>query len=90
MTQYDFDGKSESFKIETVRIDGNNGIKIFPYNITDRLYVEGKLTQPLEIYDSSGKKIGFYENTNSIDMSNYSTGLYLIKIGTEITKVFKN
>lgn len=90
LTQYDFDGKSESFKIETVRIDGNNDIKIFPYNITDRLYVEGKLTQPLEIYDSSGKKIGFYENTNSIDMSNYSTGLYLIKIGTEITKVFKN
>jgi len=51
---------------------------LFPYNMTDTDITD------LEIYDVTMKKINFNGlNKNAIDVSDFSDGVYMLKVRTE-------
>lgn len=66
---------SNNFSIE-------NKISIYPNPSTNVINIEGNISNNynIEVYDLIGKQIGNYKNKKSIDVSNFISGIYLIKI----------
>ena len=69
---------------------------IYPNPVTEKLYVTGKNLSKVSkaaIYDVSGKLIqeinNPFNNFNSIDVSNYKTGIYILKIDENSYKFLK-
>lgn len=60
----------------------NNKISIYPNPTSDVINIQTNNTTDfnIEIYDVVGKQIGSYKNQKSIDISNLTSGMYLIKI----------
>jgi len=70
--------------------------EIYPNPVTEKLYVTGKNLSKVSkaaIYDVSGKLIleinNPFNNFNSIDVSNYKTGIYILKINENSYKFLK-
>ena len=70
--------------------------EIYPNPVTEKLYVTGKNLSKVSkaaIYDVSGKLIqeinNPFNNFNSIDVSNYKTGIYILKIDENSYKFLK-
>ena len=70
--------------------------EIYPNPVTVKLYVTGKNLSKVSkaaIYDVSGKLIqeinNPFNNFNSIDVSNYKTGIYILKIDENTYKFLK-
>lgn len=59
-----------------------NKISIYPNPSTNVVNIEGNTSSNynIEVYDLIGKQIGSYKNEKSIDVSNFISGIYLIKI----------
>ena len=73
-------------------------LKLYPNPTTDYVFVEMDETwvsdtkEPLMVYDIHGKLLQSLPVTNMrmrIDLSSYPAGLYLIKLGKEVSKVIK-
>ena len=73
-------------------------LKLYPNPTTDYVFVEMDETwvsdakEPLMVYDIHGKLLQSLLVTNMrmrIDLSSYPAGLYLIKLGKEVSKVIK-
>ncbi|HCO19831.1 MAG TPA: endonuclease I, partial [Flavobacteriaceae bacterium] len=69
---------------------------IYPNPVSEKLYIRGKNISKVSkaaIYDVSGKLIqeinNPFNNFNSIDVSNYKTGIYILKIDENSYKFLK-
>ncbi|MGN0033157.1 MAG: T9SS type A sorting domain-containing protein [Candidatus Limimorpha sp.] len=54
-------------------------VKIYPNPVDGILHIEGENLGVIDIYDITGRKAGSYENVNVIDMSDYKSGLYVVR-----------
>ncbi len=67
-------------------------ITIYPNPVKETLFVACNNNSSLELFNILGKHIYTNKNNHSIDMSNYTKGVYLLKVTDEIdgyTKTFK-
>jgi hypothetical protein len=67
-------------------------IRCFPNPVEQTLFIESKnLLDNLTIYNSIGQEVLWIDgSTNSIDMSNFETGIYLLKINiNDATKIIR-
>jgi rhamnogalacturonan endolyase len=83
---------SSTLSIEDSGTKNSSSIKIYPNPTSGELYISGVYSGTIEVYDSMGKSlIKKSSNTiNSVDLSTYPKGLYLVKITQETgVKVFK-
>jgi len=65
-------------------------LKIYPNPVVDELTIDiAKNIDKIEYYTISGKKIGESKNTKIIDFSNTKPGIYILKIYTEKSVIFK-
>ncbi|MFI0428796.1 T9SS type A sorting domain-containing protein [Mariniflexile sp. HMF6888] len=83
---------NNTLSIEDSGTKNSSSIKIYPNPTTGKLYISKVYSGTIEVYDSMGKSlIKKSSNTiNSIDLSTYPKGLYLVKITQETgVKVFK-
>lgn len=64
--------------------EDNSFISFYPNPVSDYLYLENnEMINSLEITDSNGKTVMIKDNSESIDMSHLSTGIYFIKVSTK-------
>ena len=83
---------SSTLSMEDSGTKNSSSIKIYPNPTTGKLYISGVYSGTIEVYDSMGKSlIKKSSNTiNSVDLSTYPKGLYLVKITQETgVEVFK-
>ncbi len=83
---------NSTLSIEESGTKNSSSIKTYPNPTTGELYISGVYSGTIEVYDSMGKSlIKKSSNTiNSVDLSTYPKGLYLVKITQETgVKVFK-
>jgi len=64
---------------------------VYPTYTTDFLNIETDLTETsYKIYDLSGKLINEDKNQTKIDVSNYSSGLYMLHFSADnLSKTYK-
>ena len=72
----------------TVSVDVKNKIQIFPTIVDNTLNVISEETLISEIFNISGKRI-LKSNSSSIDVSDISRGVYIIKVGNRTQKFIK-
>jgi hypothetical protein len=92
---YDFGGKQriygsqidlscyEYFQTFAIISENVNDLEVSVYpNPTSNLlnFTSNHEIDLIEIYDLSGKRINSFVNTKSIDISNYNSGVYIVKI----------
>jgi len=63
--------------VEWYEADAISSLKIYP-NPANRLVTFSK-SLDVALYDGNGKRVGVYRNTNSIDVSKFTAGIYFIK-----------
>ena len=80
--------------IDLVKVDVATGISepkqdlvsIFPNPANDKLYITSNKIKSVEIFNFVGSKVATYGNDNIINISDLSTGSYIVKVITD-TKV---
>lgn len=65
-----------------------NGILVYPNPTQDVLFVEGAEAFPLRVYDMQGRLLK-EGNGNHVQVSELSSGTYLLQIGTQIVRFIK-
>jgi len=86
LKQVDINGSFVYSSIRVVNFNSKTGIRILPNPVVDKLYITSDATTPLQsvsVYAADGKQLqqtSKFVPGNSIDMSRYPTGTYLIKI----------
>jgi len=69
-----------------------NNTKIYPNPCIDELTIDVDNTTTVQIFDMSGKMVirqTLMNNSNSINVSNLKTGVYIVREGTFTTKIMK-
>jgi hypothetical protein len=74
--------------------NNQGGVTVYPNPVTDILHITGAETgSNLTLTDISGKillRIAILQNAFSINMSNYSSGIYLLRNENgDVTKIIK-
>lgn len=70
--------------------DLQKSIKIYPNPVSNYLNITNEVSQTIEIYDVSGTMVKKHTlKGDQIDVSNFSKGVYFIKIGNKIGKFVK-
>ena len=59
--------------------DENENIEIYPNPAHDVIYIEGENIGLVEMYNALGQRVFMDENINKIHVSNYPSGIYVIK-----------
>jgi len=86
LKQVDINGSFVYSNIRVVNFNSKAGIKVLPNPVVDKLYITSDATtvfQSVSVYSAEGKQLqqtSKFAPGNSIDMSRYPTGTYLIKI----------
>jgi ELWxxDGT repeat protein len=89
-------GGTKTYRIadQNLGIDSNsikNKIAIYPNPASNRINISIDKATNFEaiIYDTVGKEVGTYKNQKTIDVSNFNSGIYLIKIADLESKTAK-
>ncbi len=101
LKQVDIDAKFEYSATRTATFSTGSSITIMPNPTTDKVFITSALSGTLQLvslYSSEGKimqSIPDFKFGNSISMSNYAPGIYMLKTTdkdgqTEITRIIKN
>ena len=81
LKQVDFDGKSSLSNIVSVRSDRSNAIRVFPIPTTSHINIEGMSGDShIMINDLTGKQVVFAKQTNTLDVSQLTPGVYVLRI----------
>ncbi|WP_299673318.1 T9SS type A sorting domain-containing protein [uncultured Tenacibaculum sp.] len=65
-------------------------ITIYPNPAKNKLKIQSDINiNSIKLYNSLGKEIGLYNNSDEIDVSNLSHGMYLLVVKTEKSKTYK-
>ncbi len=89
LTQVDYDGKSETFEIKSIKIGKGNSFRAFPTETNDVINVEVSENTPINVFDLNGKLLLTTSNTDRISLGNFASGIYYIKSQGEIIKIRK-
>lgn len=93
LNEVDFDGKSEMTRIVSVRVDGNETVRVFPNPATDLLTVESaNALNRIEIFSSNGKlvqRVLSGEKTMRLNIADLPKGLYVISVDGREIKIVK-
>lgn len=98
LKQIDLDGKFVYSQIKSVKIEGQNSLKIYPNPASDFIYIKtfGQKIKSVELLDAKGSSIYKSNNTeNKIDINNKTAGIYFLNIEKVdgklvVKKVLKN
>ena len=90
--EFEFYKISNVTGIEPIKI--KNPISVYPSPTKGIIYVKGDFVEPIpfEIFSSLGKKVTdgvIYSNNEAIDLSRFSSGVYLLKLRNKALKVIK-
>ncbi|MBL7814077.1 MAG: T9SS type A sorting domain-containing protein [Saprospiraceae bacterium] len=88
LRQLDNDGKTALSKIISISIQGKQKLSIYPNPASNLLTVDG-LEGDYQIFNLLGQVILRGQAKTLIDISNLSSGSYLLKVGTEQVKFIK-
>lgn len=69
-------------------LDNKNEFLIYPNPTSEKIYFK-EVVRQMEIFDINGNKIKSFGNVSSIDVSNFSNGIYFIRIKTEKGEISK-
>jgi hypothetical protein len=67
--------------------------KIYPNPVHDKIIISDSneiINAPYEIWDGLGKIVLSGSTTGEIDVSDFQSGIYFLKIGTSVSKIVKN
>lgn len=67
----------------------DNDVRIFPNPTNNTIKIEGKIIDKIEVYSILGKEILTISNANSINVSNFENGIYILKIHFEGMQIIK-
>jgi len=83
---------SDSNQLNISNFDSKNKIDLYPNPTSNilNIKIENILNFKIEIFDFIGKKVGYYKNQTSIDVSHLTSGIYLVKIIDLKTNVFSS
>ncbi len=77
-------GTSAPFDATSLGIFNANGknvmVNLFPNPVTDYLYISTDEKVNVSISSMEGRRLGYYEDARKIDMRNFATGVYLLRI----------
>ena len=71
-------------------IDENNETEcfdIYPNPAQDIIYIEGENIGLVEMYNAYGQRVFIDENVDKINVRNYPSGIYVIKVRDTMKKV---
>ena len=89
----DLDQTSAYSKIEQVKVMSDNALNVYPNPVSKRIYIKSELKiMSIEIVNAAGRK--YYNSTKEnkemdIDVSNWPTGIYVMKINGKEHKFLK-
>lgn len=89
---YDREIGEKSNKSDSLNNTDYNLLKVYPNPTTDFIYIDSnKKIEEVVVYNVSGQMLEMsYENMDTLDFSNYSSGIYFIKVKTDHEeKIFK-
>ena len=66
-----------------------DSLKIYPNPATSEFRIQGKKVDLIEMFNILGSKILEIRNTNTVNVSSFNTGAYLVKITVNDTSVTK-
>lgn len=81
-----------TMKIDDISIDNLSGINevkesnivsVFPNPAKDKLFIDAKNINSIEVYNLTGARVASYGNQNSINISSLAQGTYLVKVITD-------
>ncbi|TYA59315.1 T9SS type A sorting domain-containing protein [Formosa maritima] len=79
------DGPTLSIESETAEV-----IKIFPNPVSETLYIStDQQIETVTLYDLLGKQVLLAKKVNQIEVRNLKSGIYLLKIKTDRSKITK-
>ena len=67
--------------------DGTECFEIYPNPAQDIIYIVGENIGLVEMYNAHGQRVFIDENVDKINVSNYPSGIYVIKVRNTIKKV---
>lgn len=79
-TSATYDATPQPTGIDDANINGNQSVNIYPNPATDYLIIKTSGKVDIAISSIDGKRIGFFKNTNRIDISTLEAGVYLLYI----------
>lgn len=93
LRQIDADGQSDLTRIVSVRVDGNEAVRIYPNPATDVITIEsaGALNR-IDIYNSTGRLIRSsqtLEKSMKVNIADLPTGLYVVNVNGRELKIVK-
>lgn len=93
LKQVDLDGTSTHSRIISLNISGKDDLLLFPNPVSDNLTIQSESgLDTIEIYNMIGIKVASYHpkaSQTTIDLSKFTTGLYLIKANNHFYKIVK-
>jgi hypothetical protein len=63
-------------------------IRVYPNPSNSRVYILGA-TEEIYVHDIMGKEIFSDKDVNSVDISNWESGIYFVKSGDSVVKIIK-
>ena len=65
-------------------------VMVFPNPVSDRLYVQGLETSEVQVFNTLGQLVKTFKNETEINVSNWSEGVYVLRITAADGMVFEN
>ena len=62
----------------------NVAAKIYPNPTTDFINIEGMEVETIQVFNSLGQLVGNVENSRTVDVRNYLSGIYMMVINDEM------
>ncbi|SDD70727.1 Por secretion system C-terminal sorting domain-containing protein [Dyadobacter soli] len=93
LKEVDADGQSDMTRIVSVRVEGNEMVRVFPNPATDMLVVEsGNALNRIDIFNSAGKLVQSTqtgEKAIRLNIANLPKGLYVVSVDGRELKIVK-
>ncbi|SEJ21483.1 Por secretion system C-terminal sorting domain-containing protein [Dyadobacter sp. SG02] len=93
LKEVDADGQTDMTRIVSVRVEGNETVRVFPNPATDLIVVESaNALNRIEIFDSTGKLVKRTQTTEKairLDIADLAKGFYVISVDGRELKIVK-
>jgi hypothetical protein len=67
--------------LNTNEFDTETALRIYPNPTSGKLAIDSSLSiEQVQVYNMAGQAVGRFENASEIDLSNYTSGIYLFQI----------
>lgn len=76
---------------EVLKVSGGcrNNIKIFPNPVNTEINIRGNVNSNLQLINTNGVVLQQWPTQDKIDISGYPAGIYYLRIGQQVYKLFK-